>query len=92
MRESEYKRKITDYLKKNLKKGYDSESLKWALVKQGYSKTIVDSAIREASREISKELSVPKEKPVITHELIGENDQPVSQPQKSWFKRFFGLD
>jgi len=92
MKEAEYKRKITDYLKKNFKKGYTQESLRWALVKQGYSKTIVDAAIREAGKEISREISVVKEKPVITHELIGENDQPVQQPQKSWFKRFFGLD
>lgn len=89
MRESEYKQKLTDYLKKNLKKGYDQESLKWALVKQGYSKTIVDASIREANKELSKE--VPAEKPVITHEVIGENDQPIPM-EKPWWKRFFGLD
>ena len=92
MREAEYKRKITDYLKKNFKKGYAEESLRWALVKQGYSRTIVDAAIREANKELARETSVPKEKPVITHEIIGENDQPVSQPQKFWWKRFFGID
>ena len=91
MKEAEYKRKITDYLKKNFKKGYTPESLRWALVKQGYSKTIVDAAIREANKELSKEVPVIHEKPIITHEIIGENDRPVP-PQKSWWKRFFGLD
>lgn len=90
MREVEYKQKLIDYLKKNLKKEYTQESLRWALVKQGYSKTLVDSAIREANKELSKEAPILKEKPVITHEVIGENDQPVVE--KPWWKRFFGLD
>ena len=56
MRESEYKRKIMDYLKKNMEKGYAPESLRWALVEQGYSRTIVDSAIEEANKEFSRNL------------------------------------
>mgnify|MGYP001562521425 FL=1 len=90
MKEAEYKKKIVDYLKKNLKKGYPLESLKWALVKQGYSRTIVDLAIKEANAELAREAPVLKEKPVITHEIIGEDDKPVQK--KSWWKRFFGLD
>ncbi|HKZ34182.1 MAG TPA: hypothetical protein VJ142_03035 [Candidatus Nanoarchaeia archaeon] len=90
MKEAEYKRKVIDYLKKNMGKGYAPESLKWALVKQGYSRTIVDSAIREANKEFSKENPVLKEKPVITHEIIGENDQPIVD--KPWWKRILGLD
>ena len=91
MREAEYKRKLVDYLKKNMGKGYNPESLKWALVKQGYSKTLVDTANREASKEFSKRSPDPKEKPVITHEIIGENDQPMGI-NKSWWKKLFGLD
>ena len=89
MREAEYKRRVVDYLKRNMKKGYNPESLRWALVKQGYSKTLVDNAIREANREFSREQ--PKEKPTITHEIIGENDKPVST-KKPWWKRLLGLD
>ena len=91
MKEAEYKRKLVDYLKKNMGKGYNQESLKWALVKQGYSRTMVDTAIREAGKEISREISVPKEKPVIIHEIIGENDQPMGI-NKPWWKKLFGLD
>lgn len=91
MRESEYKQKLIDYLKKNLKKDYTQESLRWALVKQGYSKTLVDAAIREANKELSKEAPSLKEKPVITHEVIGENDQPIVL-EKPWWKRLLGLD
>ena len=91
MKEAEYKRKLIDYLKKNFKKGNTQESLKWALVKQGYSRTVVDAAINEANKELSREAPVIKERPVITHEIIGENNQPISL-QKPWWKRFFGLD
>ena len=91
MREAEYKKKLVDYLKKNLKKEYSQESLRWALVKQGYSKTLVDEAIREAIKDLSKEAAFPKEKPVITHELIGENDQPISL-ERPWWKKLLGMD
>lgn len=92
MKESEYKRKIIEYIKKNLKKGYPLESLKWALVKQGYSRTLVDTAIREANNELSQEAPVLKEeKPVITHEILDENDQSAKS-KRSWWKRLFGID
>ena len=35
---------IVDYIRKNLKKGYKKESLKWALIQQGYSKMEVEKA------------------------------------------------
>ena len=88
MREVEYKKKIVEYLKKNLKKGYPLESLRWALVDQGYSRTLIDIAIKEANLELSKEVPVLKEKPVITHEVVSDE----SAPKKSWWKRFFGMD
>lgn len=91
MREVEYKRKIIDYVKKNLKKGYPLESLKWALVKQGYSRTLIDASIKDASSELSKEIPVLREeKPVITHEVVGANDQPTGK--RSWWKKLFGID
>lgn len=90
MRDSEYKKRIVDYVKKNLRKGYTLESLKWALVDQGYSRTLVDMAIKDANLELSKEAPVLSEKPMITHEIVGENGESV-EVKKSWWRRFFGL-
>ena len=90
MREAEYKRNIIDYLKRNLKKGYTLESLKWALVNQGYSRTLIDIAIKEANLELSKEAPILKEKPVITHEIF--SDEESSSIKKPWWKRLFGVD
>ena len=81
MRESEYKKKLMDYLRKNMGKGYDTESLRWALVDQGYSRTLIDSAIKEASSELSKARAAAQEKPLITHEIV--TDEQTTQKKSS---------
>jgi hypothetical protein len=90
MAEIGYLRNIVDYLKKNLTKGYTSESLKWALIKQGYSRTIVEKAIEQVNKELSEEAPVLKEKPKIKYEIIDENDNPITI-KKSFWKRILGL-
>ena len=89
MREVEQLKKLTDYFKKNLKKGYTEDSLKWALIGQGYSRTAVEKAIDQANRELAKEAPILKEKPVIKHELIDENNTPIER-KRSWWERLFG--
>jgi hypothetical protein len=89
MRREEYKGKLIDYLKKNLRKGYPEESLKWALVNQGYSRTLVDSALEITHKELAEEAPVIKEKPEIKYELLDENDNIVKL-KKPWWKRIFG--
>ncbi len=90
MGETDYKKKLVNYFKKNLKKGYTTESLKWALISQGYSRTAVEMAIEELNKELARQAPVLEEKPVIKYEIIDENDQPITV-KKSWWKKFFGL-
>ncbi len=80
--------KIKEYFKKNLKKGYTEDSLKWALVSQGYSKLMVENALREVHKELAKKAPKLKAKPHITYELIDENFRPV-KIKKPWWKRIF---
>ena len=89
MGEYNYKKKIIDYLKKNLKKGYTIESLKWALIGQGYSRTSVERSIEELNKELARKAPVLKEEPVIKYEIIDEQDRPI-KIKKSWWKRIFG--
>ncbi|MEK6945771.1 MAG: hypothetical protein AABW63_03175 [Nanoarchaeota archaeon] len=90
-RENERKRRLAEYFKNNLKKGYTMESLKWALVNQGYSRTFIEEAMRDATKQLASEAPILKEKPTITHEIIDENFQAV--PVKaSWWRRLLGLD
>lgn len=83
-----YKRQIIDYFKKNLAKGYNSETLKWALVNQGYSRVVVEDAIEQANKELAEKAPVLKEKPVIKYEIVDEYDNPI-EIKKSWWKRIF---
>ena len=88
MREQDRIRKITDYIKGNLSKGYTLESLKWALINQGYSRTLVSRAIDEANKELAKSAPKLKEKPMIKYQIIDEYDKPV-KIQKSFLRKFF---
>ncbi len=85
---SDSKRKIVAYIKKNLKKGYTLESLRWALLNQGYSRVIVEDAINDVNKELASEAPILKEKPVIKYEIIDENDNPV-EIKESWWKKLF---
>jgi hypothetical protein len=90
MKRLDYRRKIVDYFKRNLTKGYPSDSLKWALINQGYSRAIVDLALEQANKELAEKAPILKDKPVIKYEIIDEYDQPVVI-KKSWWKRLWGL-
>lgn len=87
MRETEHLKKLSEYAKKNMRKGYDGDSLKWALINQGNSRNAVEKAMEIARQELARE-KASAEKPVIKTEII--MDEPVAE-NKSWFKRFFGL-
>lgn len=80
---------ILNYLRKNLAKGYTLESLKIALLKQGYSRIKVEQEIKRFNEELAKKAPVVKEKPKIKYEIIDENDRPV-KIKKGFFQRFFG--
>ncbi len=86
----DYRRKIIDYFKKNLAKGYTADSLKWALIEQGYPRTTVEIALEQANKELAQKAPVLKEKPVIRYEIIDENDNPITI-KKPWWKRVLGL-
>jgi len=90
MERLDYKRKIINYFKKNLAKGYTPDSLKWALIDQGYSRAIVEIALEQANKELAEKAPILKEKPVIKYEIIDEYDKPITI-KKSWWRRFWGL-
>jgi len=85
----EYKGKLIDYFKNNLKKGYTEDSLKWALINQGYSRSSIETALEAVHKELAQKAPVLKEKPKITYEVIDENDNPITI-KKPWWKKIFG--
>jgi len=82
------KLKIKDYLKKNLKKSYTIESLRWALIRQGYSRTAIEQAIIKINKEFAEATPILKEKPIISYQIIDENNNPI-EIKKSFWKRIF---
>jgi hypothetical protein len=84
----EYIDKLKLYIKKNLKKGYTQDSLKWALINQGYTRSIVERAIDQVNAELAEKAPVLKSKPIIRYQIIDENDRPVVI-KKPWWKKIF---
>ena len=89
MGNNDYKRKLIDYFKKNLKKGYTQDSLMWALINQGYFRVAVEDALRIANKELAAKAPILKEKPIIKHEIFDEHDNPI-EIKRPWWKRIFG--
>ena len=83
-----YRIKLVEYIQKNIKKGYSIESLKWALLNQGYAKVIVENAIKDANKELAKKIPTFKEKPQIKYEIIDENNKPI-KIKKPILRRIF---
>lgn len=82
-------RTLVDYFKKNFEKGYKKDSLKWALINQGYSRSIVSRALQIAEKEIQKTEDSKKEKPKIKYELYGADEKPfiVTSNITPWWKK-----
>ncbi|MEK6934118.1 MAG: hypothetical protein AABW75_04555 [Nanoarchaeota archaeon] len=80
---------LTSYIRKNLKKGYLKESLRWALVNQGHSKLEVEKALNIVEKEMAAEAPILKTKPEIKVEILEPRDAIIEK--KPFWKRIFRL-
>lgn len=85
----DYVQQIVEYFRKNLRKGYTKESLKWALINQGHSRLEVEKAMKRADDDLVREAPVLKTKPEIKFEVIEPKDAIVEK--KPWWKRWLGI-
>ncbi len=85
-RREDYIRKLVEYLKSNLRKGYTIESLKWALVAQGHSKMQVGKAINIVNIELAQQAPVLHTTPEIKYQII----EPKMPKKKSFWRWLFG--
>ena len=91
MGKESYVAEISDYIKKNLKKGYTLDSLKWALINKGHSKIEVEKALKKVQDEMAREAPVLK-RPEPSMEVINQTDETKEEPeQKPFWKRMLGL-
>ena len=91
MLDEDYKKKIINYFKKNLSKGYTEESLKWALVNQGYSRTDISRSLEQVHKELAEKAPEIKEKPKIKYEIYDEDNKLIKVEVRRPFsiKNFF---
>ena len=90
IRQGDYIQNLVNYMKKNISKGYTVDSLRIALLRQGYTKTEIEKVIEQTHRQLASEAPKIKEKPFIDYELIDENNNAIKvNPKKSFWKRFF---
>ena len=61
-----HSQQLTDYIRKNVKKGYTIDSLRFSLISQGYSKISVENSIELANKQIATEIPEINEKTEIT--------------------------
>ena len=87
----DYKKRIINYFKKNLSRGYTEESLKWALVNQGYSRTDISRAIEQVHKELAEKAPEIKEKPKIKYQIYDKDNNPIKVEVRRPFsiKNFF---
>lgn len=88
-RKENYLNQLAEYIKKNLKKGYTKDSLRWALVNQGHSKMEIEKAFKIVDQELASEAPILETKPEIKYEVVEPEDAIVEK--KSWWKKFLGL-
>jgi len=88
-RDPSYQKNLADYVKRNLKKSYPLESLKWALINQGHSRIEVDKAMVTAQTELAKEAPVLKITQVQDNQIEPKFDVQV-EPKPSFWKKLFG--
>ncbi|MDO8563522.1 MAG: hypothetical protein AABW82_01155 [Nanoarchaeota archaeon] len=80
---------LSEYMKKNLKKGYTLDSLRWALIDQGHSKLEVAKAMKKVEEDLIREAPVLKTNPDITYEVIVPEEK--KEESKPFWKKWFGL-
>lgn len=87
MRRVNDKRQLVDYFKKNLAKNYTEESLKFALLSQGYSRVAIDESLIQSHKELAEKAPILREKPVIKYSLYDENNNPVKVKPIKFFEK-----
>ena len=91
-KKGDYIGELANYIKKNLKKGYTLDSLKYALVSQGHSKLEVEKALKRTQEDQAKEAPILETKPSIVYETIDSDNIQVEDDPRPFWKRIFGIN
>jgi len=87
MAQENYIQQLVNYLKRNLAKGYTIESLKWALINQGYSRSSVNKAIQLTNEQLALKAPKLKEKPIIKYEIVTDKEEKKKIKRKTFWEK-----
>jgi len=81
-----------NYIKRNIQKGYNKDSLKWALINQGNTKQEVEKAFAQAEKEMENEQLEDKKR--LAKAQPAPRIEPIlpeqEEKKKGFFSRLFG--
>ena len=86
-RDTDYIQQLANYILRNISKGYTQESLKWALISQGHTRSSVEQAMKLANQKMAVQAPKMIEKPIIRVET--EPAEEVKE-KKGFWARLFG--
>jgi len=84
---------ILTYLRKNLSKGYKPETLKWALINEGYSRIEVEKGMKQIQEELDRERKIAESKALKeaeTQALIISEEMPQEVEKTGFFSKVKG--
>ena len=91
-KKGDYIGELAGYIKKNLKKGYTMDSLKYALVNQGHSRLEVEKALKRVQEEQAKEAPILETKPSIVYEAVDMDNIQIEKDPRPLWKRILGIN
>ncbi|VVB78810.1 Uncharacterised protein [uncultured archaeon] len=81
---------LADYIKKNISKGYTTDSLKFSLINQGYSRISINKAMDLANEQLAAIAPKMQEKPQIVYRAIPEVAEVRPGLLKRAWRKLFG--
>ena len=90
-KEETYIDNTINYIKKNLQKGYNKDSLKWALINQGKTRMEVEKAFKQAEMELARESSMASQRQASSTASPPMIEPIQGEPKRGFFARLFGL-
>lgn len=88
-RSKDYIQQLANYIMKNLAKGYTTDSLRFSLLAQGYSRLSIENAIKLANEQLAAKAPPMKEKPQITYKVIGDDSTTTYEKKHGFFRKIF---
>jgi len=87
LRDSDYMKRVLQYISKNMSRGYTEDQLRILLIQQGYSRAAVERGLRMYNESKPKAVVKPK----VESQVVTVKADPVPEKKPGFFARLFGF-